>query len=111
MENGIVPDAQCLNILYDAALAAFSENFMQPVKEFARELLPELREPGLTEICAYLEKVRDDINKLVYNNYEKYEKHEISQDEIKSIIRQKYPWMDESNLSRGLSQGMYYAWR
>jgi hypothetical protein len=101
---------QYLNILYDAALE-FGENFMRPVKELAQELLPELREPELTAICSYIEKVRDNVNELVYINYIKYEHHEISQDEIKNIIRQRYLWMDENNISRGFAQGMYYAWR
>jgi hypothetical protein len=73
--------------------------------------LPELRDPELTGLCSYVEKVRDDIRELVYSNCDKYEKHEISQDEIKNIIRKRYLWMDENNISRGLAQGMYYAWR
>jgi len=102
-------DERHLNIIYGASLE-FGKNWMRPIIELAQERIPDLAEPELTTICSYVEAVRNDINELVLENYDELVNDKVSQDKIKDIIRQRYAWMNEDNVSRGFSQGMYYAW-
>ena len=103
-------DENMLNIMYKASLE-FGLNWRRPLKELAGERLPDLEEPGLSEICTYIAQVRSDIEKLMLDNYTDINDGSVDPDKIFDEIRARYKWMNESNVSHGYSQGMYYAWR
>jgi|GEM_PF-463433 len=109
-KNGRHFDNRDLNLLYDKSLE-FGEHWLRPLAEWARELWPEWDIEKQAEISRYIEKARKEINDYINANYDlSPDKSTISREEIKNWIRKNYPWMTEENVSRGYSQGMYYAW-
>jgi hypothetical protein len=100
-----------LNLLYDCALE-FGEHWMRPVIEWVRELLPDLETEKQVEIAVYVEGVREAVNDFIAGQYDyRSSAMRITDEKIKEWIRTRYPWMSQANISHGLSQGKYYAWR
>jgi hypothetical protein len=92
-----------LNLLYHASLE-FGENWLRPLTEWAAELFPEMGAAERGEISAYIEHTRGEIENYVAEHCP------AARESVKRWIHKQYPWMDEDNVSRGYSQGMYYAW-
>ena len=35
---------------------------------------------------------------------------ELTQDQVKALLLEQFPWIDEANFSHAYSQGGYFAW-
>ena len=98
-----------LNKLYKASLQ-FGANWMRPLPELAKEMLPRLNESERECLCKCVDIARRSINEYIEKQYE-YEKGlTLPEDEVVMWISQNFPWMNKRNISHGISQGLYYAW-
>lgn len=80
-------------------------NFGKPIRDRLTHFYPDLYGDSIKR----LEKESKDIQSYAFDMYWKEVDGEFSLAEIRMNIREKYPWLNDNNLSLLETQGMYYA--
>ena len=62
------------------------------------------------EYAKALEKEIQAAQSLANTLCEKAFANELSQEQVKTILLEKFNWIDETNFSKAYSQGGYFAW-
>lgn len=95
-----------LNIAMNLSLE-WGENWLIPVDERLRAIVPNISVEEAKRVDIFIRDAREDIFKVVEQHYLK----EITEMQLKSIVKEKYPFLNDDNYKRLLGQGMYYAWK
>jgi hypothetical protein len=90
----------------------WGEQWLEPIQERLGTIYPQLSEKELDDYNSYCKKVASDGNALIFKIV-----HEDSEDFYgvknrqlwKKTMLERYPWINEENLSRSYSQSCYYA--
>lgn len=100
-----------LNSLFAKSLE-WGDNAAKPIIEVATELFPHLLGAPLTEMSSYIKTVKTQIRDYFYDRYDYKDdkKNSCLQKEGYEWIKANYQWMSSENITRAISQGMYYAW-
>jgi len=104
-------EARDRNLLFEAALE-FGPNWRRPVGELAAERLPHLDPDKMRKLSEEVSAARAAIEAWIANRCLDVgldwspSDHEDSKQYICAI----YPWMTLPNVTRAVSQGMYYVW-
>lgn len=87
----------------------FGANYRSPIHERLALQFPELLPQDLDQIDKLCSEVRDYSNQLIYTTAGLHDEKA-----CKSLwgeqLNTRYQWINEVNLGRLFSQGMYYAW-
>lgn len=107
----IVGNEDLLNQLYRLSLA-FGSNWRRPVEEIVQEVSPEQSDAEASELSDYIRETRGRIEQFFSERYEDASTEKIAalQQQGAIWIHQEFPWMEEANINRGISQAIYYAW-
>ena len=104
-------EARDRNLLFEAALE-FGPDWRRPVGELAAERLPHLESDEIRSLSEEISTARTAIESWIANrcldvglNWSPSD-HE----DAKRYISANYPWMTSPNVTRAVSQGMYYVW-
>lgn len=97
------------NTLYRAALR-FGKDWLRPVDELADKVLPSLSEERKAALVAAVIECRDEINAHIWDEYADDGWDRRKNRVATRWVRERYPWMTAGNISRAVSQGVYYAW-
>ena len=84
----------------------WGENFMAPIQTRLRKSFPELTPDQADE----LEKSSRKIQSFAFALYEELYVERMTRAEVEAKIKAAYAFLDEDNMARLYSQGMYYAW-
>lgn len=86
----------------------WGENWLKPIQPRLCELHPELSRETLNEIDLFCRKAMQEAHELVKEmitnqglnvNHEAYSRN----------LRERHPWINDENIARLHSQGMYYS--
>ncbi|RYE26542.1 MAG: hypothetical protein EOP51_00300 [Sphingobacteriales bacterium] len=108
-------EADILNAGLDMAME-FGKNWLQPIQERLGKKFPALKNSRLdhyNKICRGAMKAGQ---KFIYDTLAANQEpgHKIDSKDLQVDFEQwmvaRYPWVDQANLRRVFSQGMYYAW-
>jgi len=86
------------------------KNWLQPIQSRLALHFPYLSSSELDEYNFICKSAMDFSNKLVQSMVE-IKGNKLSQKEWEEKVLLSYPWINEENLERLFSQGMYYAWK
>ena len=100
------PD-ELLNFALDLSLE-WGKNWMSPINSRVRAAHPELSEQDAETLNNWCVEARE----FAFAEVEKWYPLEVEDKSERALetTRQKYPQIDEHNLSHLYNQGMYYAW-
>ena len=104
-------DLNVLNEIYAKSLE-FGDNICTPVGEIVKKLYPNISNEDKINLADYIEQTKDSIEKYFYDNYD-YKNEGVNaelQYKGEQWIKENYCWMNNENIKRAVSQGMYYAW-
>ena len=98
---------ELLNLALDMSLE-WGENWFQPINERIRAAHPELSADDAQTLDDWCVEARE----FAYAEVEKWVTLEVENKAAQAMetTRQKYPQINEPNLSHLYGQGMYYAW-
>ncbi len=98
---------ELLNHALDMSLE-WGENWLQPINDRIRAAHPELTADEAQTLDNWCIEARE----FAYAEVEKWYAREVEDKAQRAMetTRQKYPQIDEHNLSHLYNQGMYYAW-
>ncbi|MEL0169599.1 MAG: hypothetical protein VW877_15865 [Pseudomonadaceae bacterium] len=88
----------------------WGENWLKPIQGRLSKAYPDLKVEELNKYNSSCQAAMKFGCDTVYEMAERYGK-ETKQKEFEAIFLQRYPWVNEKNLSHIFSQGMYYAWK
>lgn len=99
-----------LNSLFAKSLE-WGDNAGRPIIEVATELFPHWEGASLKEMSIYIKTVKTQIRNYFYDRYDckNGKKNSCLQKEGYEWIKANYQWMNNENITRAISQGMYYA--
>ena len=104
----ILSDGKVLNIALKRSLE-WGRKISIPLDSKLLKSIPYLSGTDIENLSKYIVKVRDDVLcKIYYPNWDA-KNGELQIDGMKATA-EKYPWINQENLSSLDSQGMYYAW-
>lgn len=105
---------EILNNGYRMALE-FGKNWLQPVNERLRKKYPKLSAEEIQEFSDTCHNIRKEGNQFIYNRLrqltelqQKITEHELNI-ELTDWMGEHYPWVNNANIKRTISQGIYYA--
>lgn len=102
-------DIEIRNVGLDLAME-WGENWLCPIQDRLSSKYPDLDKEALDRYDRLCRAVMNEGHGLVWDMAEAG-LDRVSNDEWKRQIKASFPWIDDSNLSRLFSQGMYYAWK
>lgn len=85
----------------------WGENWLRPVDERLKAIFKSINDDEAKRIDIFIREAREDIFKMVEQHYLK----ELSEEQLKLNLKEKYSFLNDDNYKRLLSQGMYYAWK
>ena len=101
-----ISENDILNVAMNLTLE-WGKNWLSPVDDRLKGFFPNIGDDKAKRIDTYIKETRNDI----FNIIEQYYLKELSDTQMKLKIKDKYPFMNNDNYTRLLSQGMYYAWK
>ena len=104
----VLTDYRLLNRALKLSLE-WGKEWERPLNNKIMKAVPYLSGSDIDQIADYIVKVRDDVIWRIYYDHYDY----ISEDfkiDVEAATKEKYPWIDSSNLLSLHSQGRYYAW-
>jgi len=106
--------------IYNAGLdfaMEWGENFLQPIQGRLSKKFPELSKEELDECNKICQAVMSAGHNFVYKQLEtaydsgtKVNQTDLYENMKKDLLAH-YKWINEENLNRLFSQGMYYSWK
>ena len=95
-------------IFNDAVAMAleWGENFGKPIQARLMQKHPQLT----NEQADDYDRVAREVKSFAFNEFERLYLKQISAPQAFATIRQRYPLLNDENLSHLHSQGQYYAW-
>lgn len=107
-QNDILENSKILNIALKLSLE-WGKKYNIPLDSKLMKSVPTLSGKDIDIVSKYVVEVREDVFwKIYYPNWD-IKKQNIKID-AKKVTSEKYPWIDNHNLTSLHSQGMYYAW-
>ncbi len=94
-----------LNTAYDE-LMTWGPRLGMPLIPRIQERLPTIS----LEYAQALEKEAQAAQHLANNLCEKAFANELTQKQVKTMLLEKFSWIDETNFTHAYNQGGYYAW-
>ena len=94
-----------LNAAYDE-LMTWSPRLGMPLIPRLQERLPSVSleyAQALEEECRAAQSLANDLCQKAFAN-------QLTQIEVKMLLLEKFPWIDQTNFNHAYNQGGYYAW-
>jgi hypothetical protein len=88
----------------------FGSNWLQPIQSRLAKRYPELTESELDNFNSQCQAAMAAGHEQVYTSFEQFG-IEAFFELFAASYYQQYPWVNEKNLKRIFSQGMYYAYK
>ena len=115
-KKNIPSEEEILNLGLNYAME-FGSNWLQPIQTRLSKKIPGLTKPEFDrfdQVCrtamnAGHNFIYEKLSNL-YNNQQTIASTQLAMD-FKVFMKEKFVWIDDSNLHRLLSQCMYYAWK
>jgi hypothetical protein len=104
----VLSDYRLLNHAMELSLE-WGKEFEKPLNNKIMKAVPYLSGNDIDEIADYVIKVKDDVIWHVYHDHYDYKSESFTID-VEAITKEKYTWINISNLRSLHSQGRYYAW-
>lgn len=101
-----IKENDILNVAMNLSLE-WGENWLRPVDERLKAIFKSINDDEAKRIDIFIREAREDIFKMVEQHYLK----ELSEEQLKLNLKEKYSFLNDDNYKRLLSQGMYYAWK
>ena len=88
----------------------FGQNWLQPIQARLSLLHPELKPTELDRLNEICRSAMMHGHKVTYEQSAKLGKA-VSIQTVAPVVRAKYSWINEENMGRLFSQGMYHAYK
>jgi len=102
-------DIEIRNVGLDLAME-WGENWLRPIQDRLSAKYPDLDQGDLDRYDRLCRAAMKEGHDLVWDMAQ-VGIDRVNDDEWKRQLKASYPWIDDANLSRLFSQGMYYAWK
>jgi hypothetical protein len=109
-------EASIMNTGLDFAMA-FGENWLSPIQIRLAAKYPMLTTEQLDGYNSACQTAMDDGHQFIMGTLSEVCRRQqmipgtVLAEQLRSYMRPKYPWINQSNLSHLYSQGRYYAWK